>query len=280
LIKKIIFKVLISGLLIIAFINGMGQNYDLMKVSIYKVSKKVEIPITIAIFMSNYVGFKYLNNKTELSFNEIMNLDEDNIWWFDRVATQQNADDRFRYQDVSDVIMNISIALPIFLMIDKDIRKDWLDLLVLYGETHAVNTSLYISSAAFIDRTRPFLYNPDVPYSDKSGTGTTISFFSGHVSTAATASFFMAKVYSDYHPELGNKKFWLFGAAIIPPALVGLYRVKAMKHFPTDVIVGSVIGAAIGIIIPQLHKVKKKTNLSFIPYTGDISGLKIQYTFR
>jgi len=53
-----------------------------------------------------------------------------------------------------------------------------------------------------------------------------------------------------------------------------------MKHFPTDVIVGSVIGAAIGIIIPQLHKVKKKTNLSFIPYTGDISGLKIQYTFR
>jgi len=68
LIKKIIFKVLISGLLIIAFINGMGQNYDLMKVSIYKVSKKVEIPITIAIFMSNYVGFKYLNNKTELSF--------------------------------------------------------------------------------------------------------------------------------------------------------------------------------------------------------------------
>lgn len=263
-----------------AFINSSGQNYDPCKGSVYKISKKVEIPVTVALFMSNFVGFNYLNNKIGLSYNEIISLDPDDIWWFDRVATQQNADDRFRNQDISDWIMNVSIALPAFLMIDKDIRVDWLDLLILYGETHAVNTSLYLSSAAFIDRTRPFLYSPYVPYGYKSGTGTTVSFFSGHASTTATASFFMAKVYSDYHPVLGNKKYWIFGAAIIPPALVGWFRVKAMQHFPTDVIVGTVVGAAIGIIIPQLHKLKKKTNLSFIPYTGDISGLKIKYTFR
>ncbi|MEZ4880043.1 MAG: phosphatase PAP2 family protein [Chitinophagales bacterium] len=47
------------------------------------------------------------------------------------------------------------------------------------------------------------------------------------------------------------------GAAIIP-AITGLCRYGAGKHFFTDVIVGYAIGSAIGIGIPQLHKIKQK----------------------
>ena len=90
----------------------------------------------------------------------------------------------------------------------------------------------------------------------------------------------MAKVFSDYHPELGNKKFWLYGAALIPPVVVGALRVKAMKHFPTDIMAGLTVGAAIGILVPQLHKIKKNKNLVFMPYTGAVNGLAIRYTLR
>ena len=91
----------------------------------------------------------------------------------------------------------------------------------------------------------------------------------------------MAKVYSDYHPELGNKKYWLYGAALIPPLIVGYYRIKAMRHFPTDVITGLAVGAAVGILVPHLHRTKKRTkDFSFIPFVGDYSGMKIKYSIH
>ncbi len=90
----------------------------------------------------------------------------------------------------------------------------------------------------------------------------------------------MAKVYSDYHSELGNKKYWIFAAAVIPPSLVGYYRFKAMKHFPTDILTGFVVGATAGILIPELHRIKNEdSGLTLIPFTGRISGLKISYQF-
>jgi len=91
----------------------------------------------------------------------------------------------------------------------------------------------------------------------------------------------MAKVYSDYHPELGNKKYWLFAAAAIPPSLVGYYRFKAMKHFPTDIMAGVVAGAACGILIPHIHKNKREeSDWAFVPFAGKINGLQLSYTFR
>jgi len=273
---------MIAILVAIFSVSGLqlnGQEYY-QKGSIYSINKKVELSLTLALFMSNYVGFQYLNKKDPLTVDEINALDANDIWWLDRIATQQDPDTRNKYHNASDVIMNVTIALPALLVVDKNIRKDWLDLLVLYMETHALNSSLYLGVSAFTNRIRPFVYHPDIAIEDKTISGTRESFFSGHTSTTATASFFMAKVYSDYHPELGNKKYWVFGAALIPPLVVGALRVKAMKHFPTDIASGIVVGAAMGILVPHLHKKKKNKNLSFIPVTGAVNGLLIHYTIR
>lgn len=249
--------------------------------AVYNINKKIEIPATVGLYIGVYFGFQYLFSKPGLNEFEISKLDRMDIWKFDRIATEQNPDYRQRAHDNSDFFLNASVVLPGLLALDKNIRKDWLDLLVLYTETHAINTSIYLMTASSIERTRPFLYHPDIPVEAKIGEQTRNSFFSGHVSTSATSSFFMAKVYSDYHPELGNKKYLLFGAALIPPFLVGYYRVKAMKHFPTDVITGGIIGAAIGILVPHLHKNKNRnSNFSFMPFTGGASGMKISYSIK
>jgi len=248
---------------------------------IYKINKLIEIPVTLGLFAVHPYGFKYINDKPGLSTEEIAGLDADNIWKFDRKATEQGVSFRDEAARISDFAMNVSLVLPALLVIDKEIQKDWFDLLVLYGETHAINTSAYIMTCAMVNRNRPFLYYEDVDMDEKTGGGTQISFFSGHTSTAASSSFFVAKVLSDYHPDLGNKKFWIYGAALIPPAIVGYYRYRALKHFPTDVISGLVVGAAAGILIPEFHKRKKKNPaVSFMPFTGEVSGLKISYTIR
>lgn len=249
--------------------------------SVYKLNYKWEIPAAASFFIFQSYGFSWVNGKPTLTETEISNLDANDIWKFDRWATQQDASKAIQAHETSDYIMYGAVALPLLLAFDSKIRKDWFPLAVLYVETHAVNSGLYFLTAGTIDRIRPFAYNPDVPLTDKMSSGTKISFFSGHTSTTAVSTFFMAKVYSDYHPELGNKKFWLYGAALVPPIVVGYLRIKAMKHFPTDVITGLAVGAAVGILVPHLHKIKKpKSNYSFIPFIGGMNGLKIRYSIQ
>ena len=51
---------------------------------------------------------------------------------------------------------------------------------------------------------------------------------------------------------------WSLCAAL--PVLTGVLRYKAGKHYWTDVLVGYVVGAAIGVAVPYLHSVKLKFN--------------------
>ena len=248
---------------------------------IYSVNRTVELSSTLGLFAYNAVGFKLLNSKPRLDSLEIASLDASSIWAFDRAATEQSAADRHNAADISDVAMNASLVVPFFLLFDETVRRDWANLLFLYAETQAINTAFYVMTAGAFDRKRPFVYNQDVSIDDKMGPGTRISFFSGHVSTPAAASFFAAKVYCDYHPEIGAKKYWLYTAALIPPAVVGYYRFKAMKHFPTDVITGTLVGAATGVLIPLLHKIKVgNDNLSLLPFAGRTTGVRINYSFN
>ena len=243
--------------------------------SVYSINKKWEIPLTLGMFGTNFVGLQYVGKKTGLDSLDIIALNPADLWGIDQKATQQDPAFAPRAHHISDWALNISVALPVFLGLDKKIRKDWFDLIVLYGETHAINGNLYIAAASLVDRPRPLVYNPGVLFNQRSENGTLNSFFSGHVSTAAASSFFTAKVYSDYHPEMGNKKYFLFGAAVIPPLVVGFYRYKAMKHFPTDIFTGMLVGATTGILVPHINKKINNYNLSIVPFTGQANGVRL-----
>lgn len=279
--KIIALFILIMSIFLICPLSIVGQKMNKEKPAMYKVNQSIEIPITVGLFIINQFGFQAIDDKSTLSDYEISQLDANDIWKSDRRAIRQDASKMQLAGDISDLALKISVSLPGLLAIDKKIRRDWFDLLVLYGETHAINTSIYISSAACIDRIRPLAYNKDAPLEVRKGPGTKNSYYSGHVSSAASASFFMAKIFSDYHPEIGNKKYWLFGAALIPPIVVGFHRYKAMKHFPTDIITGTLVGAAAGILIPELHKNKKRENgLSIAPVVGTFNGFNLKYSFK
>ncbi len=264
------------------FITANGQDTIAESGKVYKLNYKIEIPVTVGLYAFNYYGFGQLRQKPSLGESQIAPLDKYDVWAFDRKALFQSSSQRFQAQTISDWGMNISIFMPALLFLDVEIRESWFDIALLYIETQAINSNLYTwGGPMYTTRVRPFVYYEEVPFDEKLETGTTDSFFSGHTSWTAGASFFMAKVISDYHPELGAKKWLLFAAALVPPLFVGYHRYRGLKHFPTDIMFGTAVGAAVGILNPYFHKVNKnkKNNISLIPYTGGYSGLAFRLTF-
>ena len=248
---------------------------------VYKLNYKIEIPITGGMFALNFLGFAQLSKKPTLDSLRIITLNKDDIWAFDRIVFKQSQPAPSSIYTISDIGLYTSYLLPALLFFDDEIRESWLDITLLYFETQAINLNIYVwGGPAFTERIRPIIYN-DGSWDYKLGNGTTDSFFSGHVSMAAGASFFMAKVYNDYHPELGNKKWLLYTGALIPPAIVGYCRYRGFMHFPTDILIGATVGATVGILGPHFHKIARKSNenLSILPFTGKYSGLAISMKF-
>jgi len=275
--KKISILILICLLTIES--NAQPGKHEPEKV--YKLNYKVEIPLTGGLFALNFLGFAQLSKKPTIDSLRIITLNKDDIWAFDRIVFNQSQPAPSSIYTISDIGLYTSYLLPALLFFDDEIRESWLDITLLYFETQAINLNIYVwGGPAFTERIRPIIYN-EGSWDYKLGNGTTDSFFSGHVSMAAGASFFMAKVYSDYHPELGPKKWLLYTGALIPPAFVGYFRYRGFMHFPTDILIGATVGATVGILGPHFHKIarKRNKNLSILPFTGKYNGLAISMKF-
>ena len=134
-------------------------------------------------------------------------------------------------------------------------------------EVLSINYGVAYTVKNLTDRPRPFVYNPEVPMEVRTGSDGRESFYSGHVSTAAAMSFFIATVLNDYHPDMktGIKiTMWTIAAAY--PAITGYFRIAAGKHYRTDVIAAYAAGAFTGWLIPFLHKKKRHdSKFSFAP---------------
>jgi len=268
--------------LICIFIHEINaQNDSTSHSKVYNLNYKVELPLTGGMFALNFLGFSQLSKKPTLDSSYILTLDQEDVWAFDRSIFRQSSPAPSNIYTISDIGLWSSFVLPFLLFIDDEIRKDWLDITLLYFETQAINLNLYVwGGPVFTKRIRPIIYK-EGSWDYKLGTTTTDSFFSGHVSMTAGATFFMAKVYSDYHPELGSKKWWLYSAAIIPPAIVAYCRYRGFMHFSTDIILGAAVGTTVGILGPHFHKISRKSNknLSLVPFAGRYTGLAFSMEF-
>lgn len=255
-----------------------GQK-DSLSSKVYHLNYSVDIPVTILTSATAFGGFIVVDKKPAPDSLTIIGLDANDINRFDRSATWQDAEFAPVARSISDVTLGISNIMPFFLFLDHKIRKDWGDVLLLFLETQAIVGNLYSwGSVVWIDRIRPLVYNEDVPWDERAGKRTQNAFYSGHTSMSTSASFFTAKVYCDYHPELGGKRFLIYGLALIPSVSTAFFRYKGLKHFPTDVLTGMAVGATVGILNPHIHK-KKNPNLVIVPFGGRVNGLALSYKF-
>jgi len=246
---------------------------------VYKLKPAVDIPVfAVGAGWSAY-AFTKIYSKEHSNEETILSLDKNDINWFDRWAVRpyNKSIDKASYYP-----FYASTLLPFLFLTGKETSKDFFKLSFLFLETMSVTGFLYTGSVYLTNRYRPYAYSSESTMEQRTRGGAKNSFYAGHVALVATSTFFMAKVYSDYHPE--SKAKWVFysiaGAAT---GSVAYMRYRAGQHFPSDILLGITQGTLTGILVPHFHKNKliKDPNLSLMPYSdGESNGINIVYRFR
>ena len=101
-------------------------------------------------------------------------------------------------------------------------------------------------------RKRPYTRNPSY---DEKASDDHLSFYSGHTTTAFALAVSGAMLYD---MKGGNHPGAVWTAALVLASGVGYLRISADKHYFSDVLVGALLGAAAGYLVPKLLHQKDK----------------------
>jgi membrane-associated phospholipid phosphatase len=249
------------------------------KEKMYHLKPWVDVPIITVGCAWSAFAFPKIYSKDPSTEAQITGLDKNDIPSFDRWAagkSNQTAD------NISDYFLYGSPVVPFALLFDKYIRQDAGRVGALYLEAMSITGLFYSGSVYFVDRYRPETYNTSIPVEDRLSGNFKDSFIAGHPATVATATFFTAKVYADYHPESGFK-YVLYGVAVAATGTTVYLRHIAGKHFPSDLIAGVTVGTLSGILVPQFHKNNpaKERSLGILPFSnGTIHGVAMTYRLK
>jgi membrane-associated phospholipid phosphatase len=150
---------------------------------------------------------------------------------------------------LSDVTAVAAMVVPWVLdALDLGLSQPFLEDTIVLAEVLAVNGALTAFAKFTVQRPLPRVYaEPDSALAHSPGGFR--SFYSGHTSSTVAslgaAAFTLKLRYS--------QGLWPWLSVGVIGAMVGAERIAAGRHFYTDVVVGALAGAAVGIAIPWLH---------------------------
>jgi len=152
---------------------------------------------------------------------------------------------------------------------------------VMFGELYLFTAGATYMTKAIVGRKRPYVFNPDMSVDERfhiassDGNEVFFSFFSGHASAAFATAAFASTLFMDIH----GKSVWshlVWGSTLTFAALTGYSRVKAGVHYPSDVIVGAMVGSAIGHLVPRLHRKGAEGRVSLLASPTSI-GVRLRF---
>jgi membrane-associated phospholipid phosphatase len=140
----------------------------------------------------------------------------------------------------------------------RDGRKALLIDAILYAESIAITASFTDATKIGVRRPRPIDYARCSPEAasgnDCTSTDLELSFFSGHASAAGAISG-TATYLAFVRAGPRSPRPWItLGVGAALTAFISYERVRSGEHFPTDVMMGSLAGAAIGVLVPHFHR--------------------------
>jgi len=186
----------------------------------------------------------------------LLNGDESDVPGFERFACRlysRTAD------DMSDRTPAAAGAVPVLVSI-LSIRSSgdsWKRILIteciLYMESSALVLGLTRTAKEAFRRRRPYVYNPAVPAAKRSSADASRSMWSGHAARAFNAAVFAGYTFQEYRPE-SPLVGYVWGFGLTCAAATAVLRVRAGRHFPSDVAAGAAVGSFLGWFVPRLHR--------------------------
>jgi len=212
-----------------------------------------------------------------LTHDEIAILTIDPIFAMDNFALNKYNPSLDR---ASDLVMVIPLAAPMMLSIPSFKNKDWQQvatLNIMYAEVLGLTFGMAELSKIALHRIRPFMYNNELSVDERyllneSGDGEK-SFYSMHTAIAFSSAVFLSKVYTDTYGKSTQSSLICMSSLSLASA-IGISRIYSGQHFPTDVLMGALVGGLTGYLVPVFHKVKQPNT------TWIITPSFVQVNFR
>jgi membrane-associated phospholipid phosphatase len=198
---------------------------------------------------------------------------------------------RYTARDTSDVLLSLETTYPFFidaLVVAWGVRKSpdvAYQMMVIDAEAFAIASAVQGVTNTLASRERP--YGVDcggaIPgaLNDCSNPSRYRSFFSGH----STLTFTGASLICSHHVHLALQGEPVDTAACITgyavAATTATLRVMGDMHYASDVIIGAVVGTAIGLGIPAIHYARHSSgegrpsglDLRIVPSAGGLAIL-------
>ncbi|MFN3198241.1 MAG: phosphatase PAP2 family protein [Bradymonadia bacterium] len=157
----------------------------------------------------------------------------------------------------SDILGGLSVTLPLAILTADDIdgrAREGAAHMLLYGQALSVSLALNQLTKQTVRRRRPYTYNPAAKaHMADQGDDAYYSFYSGHSShtfAGAVAGSYLFSLSSDVH----GLRAAVWGSELALAAATATLRVRAGKHYWSDIITGAAVGSAIGFGLPHLHR--------------------------
>jgi len=157
------------------------------------------------------------------------------------------AADRF-----SDMLISATLAGPAFAKLGQGANLSLANAGLVYGETLTANLVLNAFFKVVFSRPRPYTYGNFTKALGDEDDGPYVSFYSGHTSTSFAAAIAGGYLFAE-HANDRTSRFALWSTELALASATSMLRVRAGKHYYSDIVVGALAGSAFGVLIPLAH---------------------------
>jgi membrane-associated phospholipid phosphatase len=156
---------------------------------------------------------------------------------------------------LSDALVTATVAMPVLLQLDRGLDEQAGRRLLLYGESLSMTFLANAVTKYVVQRPRPYTYNTDarvIAYARNAGKDSHVSFYSGHAAVAFTAAMTGSYLFA-LGTEDQRAKAAVWALQFTLASATANLRVRAGKHYFSDIFVGALLGGAVGYLVPALH---------------------------
>lgn len=213
--------------------------------TVYALDARVDVPL---ILIPGLLSLGWVVVHTPASCAPL--CDPTTVNGFDRSAAGR-FDQNWRL--VSDVTLFGALGGGIATLIADGGVVGGLQDFVVVAESILWANGLAVVGNLAVRRPRPLLYGTAAPLDVREDPAASLSFISGH--SALVAALTTSVFSTTYERDPDRALPWVvLGVGTAATAMVGVGRVLAGRHFPSDVLIGTALGASTGFLFPALRE--------------------------